>query len=267
MPASHTDTARSMDITIGIDDSLLPMPNGNGVNVLAFTPSELAGAEVESSKLEKVDSSKYVCREAEPTILSSGSESPAMTVDALSTDTSIITDDAQEIVKGKDEESGKIEVQPDEGFPDGGRKAWFCVLGTWLCLFSAFGLMNAIGVFQAHEPPPAQDKFCMDDPNIRAGIPGDSWAGVHASNIEVDAPEIVESPKNRSLRLCGVQRTRMEPVWRRVLCAIVGTLGSHQLPGEFCPSEWVLGADGVLYDCFPQRWEYIWESAAGDTWR
>ncbi|TGJ72508.1 hypothetical protein EYR41_004398 [Orbilia oligospora] len=88
--------------------------------------------------------------------LSAGERSPATTINALaSTNASIIVaDDTQGIiVKKRDEEKGVVEsvvIDPGEGFPDGGRKAWLCVLGTWLCLFSAFGLMNAIGVFQAY---------------------------------------------------------------------------------------------------------------------
>ena len=33
-------------------------------------------------------------------------------------------------------------------FPDGGFKAWSVVLGGWCCLFSSFGWINCIGVFQ-----------------------------------------------------------------------------------------------------------------------
>ncbi|EWC44168.1 hypothetical protein DRE_06993 [Drechslerella stenobrocha 248] len=88
-----------------------------------------------------------------------GDKSPATTIDMLaSTDTSIlVTDDIKSVVqdKGDDEECGNsVEItavpSPGEGFPDGGKRAWMCVLGTWLCLFSGFGLMNAIGVLQAY---------------------------------------------------------------------------------------------------------------------
>ncbi len=33
-------------------------------------------------------------------------------------------------------------------FPDGGLKAWSVVLGAWCCLFTSFGWINCIGVFQ-----------------------------------------------------------------------------------------------------------------------
>ena len=34
--------------------------------------------------------------------------------------------------------------------PDGGTKAWLCVLGGFCCLFCSFGWINCIGVFQAY---------------------------------------------------------------------------------------------------------------------
>lgn len=33
-------------------------------------------------------------------------------------------------------------------FPDGGLKAWSVVLGGWCCLFTSFGWINVIGIFQ-----------------------------------------------------------------------------------------------------------------------
>ncbi|KAF2476190.1 MFS general substrate transporter [Lindgomyces ingoldianus] len=33
-------------------------------------------------------------------------------------------------------------------FPDGGKDAWLCLLGTFCCLFCSFGWINCIGVFQ-----------------------------------------------------------------------------------------------------------------------
>lgn len=34
--------------------------------------------------------------------------------------------------------------------PDGGRKAWLCVLGGFCTLFCSFGWINCVGVFQAY---------------------------------------------------------------------------------------------------------------------
>ncbi|OQE03740.1 hypothetical protein PENSOL_c001G10544 [Penicillium solitum] len=34
--------------------------------------------------------------------------------------------------------------------PDGGRGAWFCVLGTWCSSVCAFGWLNSAGVFQQY---------------------------------------------------------------------------------------------------------------------
>ncbi|SPO00036.1 related to monocarboxylate transporter 2 [Cephalotrichum gorgonifer] len=42
------------------------------------------------------------------------------------------------------------EVDNDEGYPEGGLKAWLVVLGSWLALFSALGLMNTLATFQAY---------------------------------------------------------------------------------------------------------------------
>ena len=38
----------------------------------------------------------------------------------------------------------------DDGYPEGGLKAWLVVLGSWLALFSALGLMNTLATFQAY---------------------------------------------------------------------------------------------------------------------
>jgi hypothetical protein len=37
-----------------------------------------------------------------------------------------------------------------EIYPEGGLQAWSVVLGSWLALFSSFGLMNILGTFQAY---------------------------------------------------------------------------------------------------------------------
>lgn len=38
----------------------------------------------------------------------------------------------------------------DLEFPEGGRRAWLVVLGSWCGLFSSLGLMNTMGVFQEY---------------------------------------------------------------------------------------------------------------------
>lgn len=43
----------------------------------------------------------------------------------------------------------EIDVNAD-GFPEGGRKAWIVLAGTWCVLFCTFGLGNSIGVFQTY---------------------------------------------------------------------------------------------------------------------
>lgn len=43
----------------------------------------------------------------------------------------------------------EIDVNAD-GFPEGGRKAWTVLFGTWCVLFCTFGLGNSIGVFQTY---------------------------------------------------------------------------------------------------------------------
>lgn len=35
-------------------------------------------------------------------------------------------------------------------FPDGGRDAWLCLLGSFCCLFCSFGWLNCVGVFQSY---------------------------------------------------------------------------------------------------------------------
>lgn len=43
----------------------------------------------------------------------------------------------------------EIDINAD-GFPEGGRKAWIVLAGTWCVLFCTFGLGNSIGVFQTY---------------------------------------------------------------------------------------------------------------------
>lgn len=38
----------------------------------------------------------------------------------------------------------------DAEYPEGGLQAWLVVLGSWLALFSALGLMNTLATFQAY---------------------------------------------------------------------------------------------------------------------
>lgn len=38
----------------------------------------------------------------------------------------------------------------DDSYPEGGLQAWLVVLGSWLALFSALGLMNTLATFQAY---------------------------------------------------------------------------------------------------------------------
>lgn len=46
-----------------------------------------------------------------------------------------------------DPEVAKPDPDPDD-FPDGGLKAWSVVLGGCCCLFTSFGWINCIGIFQ-----------------------------------------------------------------------------------------------------------------------
>lgn len=47
-----------------------------------------------------------------------------------------------------DKESAKQISSPSATFPDGGSKAWLVVLGAWCCMFTSFGWITCIGVFQ-----------------------------------------------------------------------------------------------------------------------
>lgn len=47
-------------------------------------------------------------------------------------------------------QTSEDEEDDDDGYPEGGLKAWLVVLGSWLALFSALGLMNTLATFQAY---------------------------------------------------------------------------------------------------------------------
>jgi hypothetical protein len=49
-----------------------------------------------------------------------------------------------------DVQAGSRHEVLDEQYPEGGSQAWLVVLGSWLALFSSFGLMNILGTFQAY---------------------------------------------------------------------------------------------------------------------
>lgn len=42
------------------------------------------------------------------------------------------------------------DVDDEDSYPEGGLQAWLVVLGAWLALFSALGLMNTLATFQAY---------------------------------------------------------------------------------------------------------------------
>ena len=72
-------------------------------------------------------------------------------------------------------------------FPDGGPKAWLCVLGGFCCLIASFGWINAIGIFQTYYEQnqlseytsqeiawiPSLEAFCM--------FAGGSWVSLSLS--------------------------------------------------------------------------------------
>lgn len=41
-------------------------------------------------------------------------------------------------------------TEDEETYPEGGKRAWLVVLGSWLALFSALGLMNILATFQTY---------------------------------------------------------------------------------------------------------------------
>lgn len=70
------------------------------------------------------------------------------------------------------EEESVIDKQPSvpnpADFPDGGLKAWSVVLGGWCCLFTSFGWINVIGLFQDYYQGHELSHF---SPSIVAWIP------------------------------------------------------------------------------------------------
>jgi hypothetical protein len=43
-----------------------------------------------------------------------------------------------------------VDNDDEEPYPEGGRRAWLVVLGSWLALFSSLGLMNILATFQTY---------------------------------------------------------------------------------------------------------------------
>ena len=41
-------------------------------------------------------------------------------------------------------------VSTEEGYPEGGTRAWLVVLGSWFALFAGLGLMNTLAAFQTY---------------------------------------------------------------------------------------------------------------------
>jgi len=66
---------------------------------------------------------------------------------------SLLRDPRSPVTEGKrsSEESLVNKYQNSEiDFPEGGRKAWLVVFGSWCALFSSLGIMNTMGAFQEH---------------------------------------------------------------------------------------------------------------------
>ena len=55
------------------------------------------------------------------------------------------TEPAIEAQTSEDEEE-----DDDDSYPEGGLQAWLVVMGSWMALFSALGLMNTLATFQAY---------------------------------------------------------------------------------------------------------------------
>ncbi|WWC61892.1 uncharacterized protein I303_104477 [Kwoniella dejecticola CBS 10117] len=56
---------------------------------------------------------------------------------------------------------------PGADIPDGGLRAWLCVLGAWLTMFATFGYANSFGVFQSY--------YIVEYPEVTAS--DISWIG------------------------------------------------------------------------------------------
>ncbi|KAF8540674.1 major facilitator superfamily domain-containing protein [Trichophaea hybrida] len=48
------------------------------------------------------------------------------------------------------EKPSQVDLERDDKYPEGGKRAWSVVLGSFLCMAASFGMMNTIGTLQAH---------------------------------------------------------------------------------------------------------------------
>ena len=85
------------------------------------------------------------------------------------------------------EKAPSLNPMDPSSFPDGGPKAWLCVLGGFCCLIASFGWINAIGIFQTYYEQnqlseytsqeiawiPSLEAFCM--------FAGGSWVSLYLS--------------------------------------------------------------------------------------
>ncbi|KXH61110.1 hypothetical protein CSAL01_05715 [Colletotrichum salicis] len=60
------------------------------------------------------------------------------------------TDDDGNYIHRTDTAGGASTIAEEETCPEGGLRAWSVVLGSWLALFSALGIMNSIAIFQTY---------------------------------------------------------------------------------------------------------------------
>ena len=77
-----------------------------------------------------------------------------------------------------DPEIAKPGPNPDD-FPDGGLKAWSVVLGGCCCLFTSFGWINCIGIFQNYYQSHQLSNY---SPSAIAWIPSTEVNVVQISN-------------------------------------------------------------------------------------